>query len=243
MSMSPERYQEIKEAESKATPGPWEVRWIEQTKDGDSPAVGIWGPEHFGYHGDDYHWIVAVTDFDSGRCRCDGVSTGPNAAFIAGARQWLPELLADNERLKTENERHNKTLDEVNRRLLVLESKMDRIAALVASKDVEIARLLRLIHRSTGRRPLADMDRDPMTITAEGLAEIKEYERTVAPLSSRATLRQLIGEVERLNAQPREWEKYTGFLYAHGCFRNPVNPPPSTLTTTASPQSERGPEP
>lgn len=72
-----------------ATPGPWTTKWIDQDpRDPSTPAVGIEGPEHFGYEGDDYYDIVRVDKWN------DGVSTGPNAEFIAHAITDIPLLLA-----------------------------------------------------------------------------------------------------------------------------------------------------
>ena len=49
-----------------------------------------------------------------------------------------------------------------------------------------------------------------------------EYEqyRDIAIGERRALEESKDVEIARLNAQLREWEKYTGFLYAHGFFRD-----------------------
>ena len=99
-AMTPERIAEIKAREGKATPGPWVV---------DKYANGVdlgYKPDHertWGYGcGNGF-----VCDLNDGEYHeyCSQDEQRANAEFIAAARQDIPDLLAEVERLRAENKR------------------------------------------------------------------------------------------------------------------------------------------
>lgn len=155
MPMSPERRAEIQAAVDHTTPGPWEAD-TETT-----PNRGVWQAASGG--------TICWINWDH---QAGDHQPGGDLAFIAGSRQWVPELLED--------------LDE-------LEAEVAQHAAIVED-----------IHRLDGE--------------------------TMNYLQGQINAREV--EITGLKARLAEWEKYTGFLYAHGFFRDPPNAgPPSTLTT------------
>lgn len=85
--MTPERLAEIKSRAEAATPGPWEAELQEVEVDHDGteyPYTGAWVPRACPWEdGDGY---VHMDD--------------ANAEFIANARQDIPDLLAEVERLR-----------------------------------------------------------------------------------------------------------------------------------------------
>lgn len=142
MPMSPERRAEIRAAVDRATVGPWRRigAVVHLTMD---PAHHVWIERH--------------------PVESDGSVHDQN--FIAGSRDWVPELLDELDRLTP---LHAGTVDEVR-------SLLDNIESMQQ-------------------------------------------------------------EIFGLRDQLKEWEKYTGFLHAHGFFRDANTPSAdATLTTTEDP--------
>lgn len=107
-AMTPERIAEIKAREGKATPGPWVVDlpdWGECngiiSKNGTqilSAGSCIPDPQTaVDYGGTVHDWKEEIYDY--------GVHKWDDAAFIAAARQDIPDLLAEVDRLRAENQR------------------------------------------------------------------------------------------------------------------------------------------
>jgi hypothetical protein len=94
--------QEIKEREAKATPGPWE--YLPGEFNYDDEAENHPGSIHQVETGDNRGWwIAAIEELFEGQ-------TLANADFIAHAREDIPALVAEVERLQAENKRLKESL-------------------------------------------------------------------------------------------------------------------------------------
>ena len=101
-AMTPERIAEIKAREGKATPGPWVVdcNGISSKNGTQILNAGSCIPDPqtaVDYGGTVHDWKEEIYDY--------GVHKWDDAAFIAHARQDIPDLLAEVEWLRAENKR------------------------------------------------------------------------------------------------------------------------------------------
>lgn len=92
--MTPEQLAAIKERADRATEGPWDFRHFDED---DVSHIFSVAPQY-------------MTDGESSLDVAYSDTNGDNAAFIAHSRQDIPDLLAEVERLKEENEAQANTL-------------------------------------------------------------------------------------------------------------------------------------
>jgi hypothetical protein len=97
----------IRAAEAAATPGPWEARWAEPADEPERFAAAIRLSIEHDAEGDTAStaWRLIATEVPEDEWlnlgfMGNGSSSAANTAFIAGARSWVPALVAEVERLR-----------------------------------------------------------------------------------------------------------------------------------------------